>query len=397
MSADTSTGGRPPAVRRALVHATSVLTTRDENKQLLSVDMRPLVIHLIAGLEQAGFERAVVTLGHDASSVADCVSAYGFARIKVDFVFLTLGSAANAVWRNLASSVIAARTAFTGPDPLLIVRADQLYDWRLLRKMAEVPFDEPQFEAYALIDVSPEILSWADGQYCSEGCQRGHCHALAKVSLDSRDRRRVARCGHRLRSYDAVVAGEVYATRPRLFELLARQSSLSISLGDAVAELASQGTLGAVEVHTLLFHASIAHAVLPACFHRPYALPSSIPDSSGGIGRRPPASCSPGVLCLATAVLRSQYPFFTQVGDLSAHWFSSRTVARVFRPARPSGASGGSRRPAPWSHLVTKARELLYSGEWRPTANMPTPPVRCLTNSLPPLFDLPRIHILRSP
>ena len=41
----------PPTVKRALVHATSVLTTRDQER-VLSVDMRPLVIHLLAALEQ---------------------------------------------------------------------------------------------------------------------------------------------------------------------------------------------------------------------------------------------------------------------------------------------------------------------------------------------------------
>ena len=121
--------GNKPVVRRALVHATSVLTTRDKAKQILTIDMKPLVIHLLAGLEQAGFERAVITLGHDAAAIAECVTGYGFERLQVDFVYLTLGSATDgkhSTWRNLASSVIAARTAFSGPDPLLIVRAEQL-------------------------------------------------------------------------------------------------------------------------------------------------------------------------------------------------------------------------------------------------------------------------------
>ena len=45
------------------MHAASVLTTKD-GQRVLSVDMRPLVIHLLSGLEQAGIERVVVTLGH---------------------------------------------------------------------------------------------------------------------------------------------------------------------------------------------------------------------------------------------------------------------------------------------------------------------------------------------
>ena len=68
---------QPVTVKRALVHATSVLTTRD-GERVLSVDMRPLVIHLLAGLEQAGILHAVITLGHDAAHMAECVTAYGF-------------------------------------------------------------------------------------------------------------------------------------------------------------------------------------------------------------------------------------------------------------------------------------------------------------------------------
>ena len=39
-----------------------------------------------------------------------------------------------------ANSVIAARAAFPGKAPLLIVRADNLYDSRLLRRIAAAPF-----------------------------------------------------------------------------------------------------------------------------------------------------------------------------------------------------------------------------------------------------------------
>jgi hypothetical protein len=66
-----------PTVRQALVHAASYITTHDRAAQVLQVDMRPLVIHLLAGLEKAGVERAVVTLGHHAAELAECVAAYG--------------------------------------------------------------------------------------------------------------------------------------------------------------------------------------------------------------------------------------------------------------------------------------------------------------------------------
>ena len=151
----------PPTVKRALVHATSVLTTRDQER-VLSVDMRPLVIHLLAALEQAGIERAVVTLGHNATQVAECVTEYGFTRLHIDFVYLTLGSAVGAVWCSLANSVIAARALFTGKEPLIIVRADNLYDCRLLRKIADAPFGKNRrLQAYALVDDTPTAVGWA--------------------------------------------------------------------------------------------------------------------------------------------------------------------------------------------------------------------------------------------
>jgi serine/threonine protein kinase len=326
-SASKAPGMKPPVVKQALVHASSVLTTRDQGKQVLSIDMRPLVIHLLAGLEQAGLTRAVVTLGSNAAQIASCVQAYGFQRLAVDFVYLTLGSAAGTAWRNLANSILAARAAFSHKsNPLLIVRADQLYDWRLLRRIADSPF-EPKggFEAFALIDTQPATLSWADGQFCSSTCQRGQCHALAKVALDAHDRRRAVRCGHKLRSYDAVVAGEVYVSRPRLFELIAAcfVQSLSTSLADVMGELAQQGLLGCVEV-----------------------------------------------------------------GEADGLWFASRTLAAVFRTPPPPGTARPVRSQA-WQHLIIKARELLYSGEWRPTENMPQPPLRGdLEKSTQPLFQL---------
>ena len=62
-----------PRVRQALVHAASGISTRDAKQRVLSVDMRPLVIHLLDGLHRAGLERAVVCLGENASAVEHAV------------------------------------------------------------------------------------------------------------------------------------------------------------------------------------------------------------------------------------------------------------------------------------------------------------------------------------
>ena len=295
---------QPVTVKRALVHATSVMTTRD-GERVLSVDMRPLVIHLLAGLEQAGILHAVITLGHDAAHMAECVTAYGFTEMKIDFVYLTLGSAVGSVWRNLANSVVAARAAFEGDAPLLIVRADHLYDSRLLRKLAAAPFGPGgRFDAYALVDATPALLRWAAATKAR--------NTWTRVALAERDRQRVIRCGSHLGAFDAVVAGECYAATPAIFGMLSGlfSQSLATALSDAMDELVDRGRLGVVEC-----------------------------------------------------------------GELDRHWFESRTLSRIFQPGFvPAGSGSGG--ASPWAPLYKAARELLYSGEWRPTANMPTPPVR---------------------
>lgn len=261
--------------------------------------MRPLIIHLLAGLELAGITRAVVTLGHDAAQVAECVTAYGFTKLKIDFVYLTIGSAVGAVWRNLASSVIAARAAFSGDAPLLIVRADNLYDARLLRRIAEAPFGKgDRFEAYALVDATAATIKWASTS----------TNNWARVVLAETDRRRAIRCGVKLGAFDAIVAGEVYATSPQIFATLAElfSRSLSTSLNDAMSEIADRGALGVVEV-----------------------------------------------------------------GEYRAHWFATVTLAGVFQPDRRVADPD-----SPWAQLHARACDLLYSGEWRPTPNMPAAPLR---------------------
>ena len=65
-----------PRVRQALVHAASGISTRDAKQRVLSVDMRPLVIHLLDGLHRAGLERAVVCLGENASAVEHAVQTH---------------------------------------------------------------------------------------------------------------------------------------------------------------------------------------------------------------------------------------------------------------------------------------------------------------------------------
>ena len=68
---------REAGVRLALVHAAAVLSTRDRQRPsvVLSIDMRPLVLHSLHSLERIGIERTVVAIGENAAQIVQaCAS-----------------------------------------------------------------------------------------------------------------------------------------------------------------------------------------------------------------------------------------------------------------------------------------------------------------------------------
>ena len=196
-------------------------------------------------------QRAVLVLGENGTMIERAVTLQRFSRIQLDFIFPSGSGSSEKRWHNFANSIVAARAAFPGDKPLIIVRADQLYDWRLLRKIADAPF-AADVDAFALIDTAAPALEWAAGNFCAATCKNGRCHALAKV-LRNPETGRAVRCGHRLGSYDAVVAGDVYATKPRIFAVLARlfASSIDCTIADSMQELAQQGLLGCIDLEEL--------------------------------------------------------------------------------------------------------------------------------------------------
>jgi len=79
--------------------------------------------------------------------LVELVQAESFPRMIVKFIW---GVEFN--WGSTyANNVMTARSAFEGDEPLLIVRADYLFDWRLLHKMARCAFTST-VDAFALID-----------------------------------------------------------------------------------------------------------------------------------------------------------------------------------------------------------------------------------------------------
>ena len=197
-------------VKQALVPASLLTSVLDGS--ILSLDVRPLVLHVLHGLASAGIERAVVVLGAGAEQLVDALKQERFASMKIDTVIgvdIHWGS-------SLANNIMAARAAFPADEPLLIVRSDYLFDWRLLRRMARCTFDK-QTSAFGLIDSAPETLEWVSGAHCKAYCQQGHCHALVKVLRGEGDR--IARIGHRLSAYDALSSG-IYVSKPHIFDEL---------------------------------------------------------------------------------------------------------------------------------------------------------------------------------
>ena len=97
--------------------------------QVITVDQRPLVLHLLIGLCRAGLERAVVAVGDGAELIETAVRE---AELPIQVSYVTVPPS---LWRNLANSILMCKAAFKTDEPLLIVRSDYLFDWRLLQRM----------------------------------------------------------------------------------------------------------------------------------------------------------------------------------------------------------------------------------------------------------------------
>jgi hypothetical protein len=268
--------------------------------------MAALVLHVLFGLQRAGLERAVVAVGEHAESIEAAVRGSRLT-LRVDYVAVP-----PSVWRNLANSILMCKASFKGSEePFLIVRADQLYDWRLLHKMACAPF-APGRDAFALVDMAPATLEWASGALCGPSCRHGgntgRCNALVKVARGADGR--AVRCGHRLGSFDAVVAGDVYVSRPKVFEVLAR-----------------------------LLKQNSARRSLPA-------VPAAVPLSPRQPGAHPPSSRSrkPCAVFCTTSEAMAEFAMAgglgcVEVGELSCHWFGRQTVAALYRASAASAPS----------------------------------------------------------
>lgn len=242
---------------------------------LLGVDVRPLLLHVLHGLQDAGIERVIVVLGVGVEKLVELVQAESFPRMIVKFIW---GVEFN--WGSTyANNVMTARSAFEGDEPLLIVRADYLFDWRLLHKMAGCAFTST-VDAFALIDSAPETLEWVTGAHCKAYCKGGHCNALVKVQRGIGDC--IERIGHRLDAYDALQVG-IYVCRPIIFaemsKLLVEHKFCTVS--DAMQSLASVGRLRHVDVDELVCNKHwFGHEVMQSALMADSPGSSTSPDAA---------------------------------------------------------------------------------------------------------------------
>ena len=227
-----------PRVRQALVGAATRLSHPDDfanPKQLLRIDGLPIIIHLLKGLESVGIERVVITLGHAGTTLADAVRREELGSMQIDFVWCE-----DSWKRGHATNIMATRSMFKPDEPLLILVSDQLYDWRLLSKMACVSLDDS--DAVVLVDDEIELVKWCTQDHCSEFCKNGHCNSIVKVQRGEAGR--VSQIGKKIGEFDALEAG-AYAVMPAVFDTLSHllRDSTYCTLSDAMARVAERGRL----------------------------------------------------------------------------------------------------------------------------------------------------------
>jgi len=239
-SAEPGCSAPSPRVRQALVTAAARLSHPDDfanPKQLLRIDGLPVITHLLKGLSSAGIERVVITLGHAATSLAEAVRREDLGDMRIDFVWCE-----DSWKRGHATNIMATRSMFRADEPLLVVMSDQLYDWRLLSKMACTTMLDDS-DAIALVDDRPDMVEWATKDHCKAFCKNGHCNSLVKV-LRGRGGQ-VAQIGKKLGEFDALEAGAYAVKAAAVFDTLShlRRESSYCTLVDAMQVIAGRGRL----------------------------------------------------------------------------------------------------------------------------------------------------------
>lgn len=198
-------------------------------KPLVDVGGRPLILHVLDGLEQAGVQEAVVVLGFESKQIARELTNHPDLSLKVTLV-------ENPAWEHgLASSLLAAREHFDAP--FLLAMADHFFDPALVERMAQVSLGE-ELTLGMLVDRDTSRLYDLD--------------AAVKVGLDGE---RVLDAGRDLDDFDAVDAG-LFACRPALFDALEAVlgEAQPADLTDAVAALAADGQVAARFVGERIWH-----------------------------------------------------------------------------------------------------------------------------------------------
>lgn len=194
-------------------------------KPLVDVGGRAIIFHLLKRLEAVGVEHALVVVGYEGKKIARQLAAHPDLNLKVELV-------EHADWeQGLASSLLAAREAFSGSDePFLLAMADHLFDAELVARMAQKELADDQVVSM-LVDRDVERV------YDVEDA--------VKIALRGD---RVVDAGRHIEEFQGIDAG-LFVCRPAIFDALAEVLKAggdgAVDLTAALAKLGGAAKVGA--------------------------------------------------------------------------------------------------------------------------------------------------------
>ena len=197
-------------------------------KPLVDVGGKPLIVDILARLQRAGIERAVIVVGFGADQIIRALTHHPDLDLEVSFVH-------HCGWRQgLASSILAAREEID--EPFLLTMSDHLFHDDLITRISTAELGDDQ--ALMLVDPDPD--------------QVFDLPAAVKVHLEDD---RVRQTNRTLSAPDGVDAG-LFLFTPAIFAALedALRDNEPASLTDGLSRLASQDVLRAIFTDGLPWH-----------------------------------------------------------------------------------------------------------------------------------------------
>jgi choline kinase len=226
-------------------------------KELLLFGGRPLLVHSLKALEEAGVEVAVVLVGNKGGDIVECVQETRFCSLRVDFIDLGEDWAGSHAQSILQARKVVDAHCRARQCPCLLVTSDHLFDPRLLRRVLAA--GDPRSNALVVEERSPQDVGllhptsvrvrtrWEDPSAADP--------TEAGLRSDGAPRRWCLRLGRRLEAYDSIDAGlallggstvwdELQAfdnARPQQYFTLAKALDAVARNGGALAAIGTDG------------------------------------------------------------------------------------------------------------------------------------------------------------